>query len=205
MNIHDDLYKHVSEQSPLLYELWEPEETAVVVGYSQTPSAEAHLTNCENDGIAVIKRRGGGGAVVLMPGVLCLTFAFLSSASISPYYFFRRINGFLIDALERYFCIAELDQRGISDIAIDGKKVLGCSIFKSRNLFFYQGSLLVKPELQLISRYLLHPSKEPDYRRGRPHSDFVTSLEACGYPLSVGQIKTAIETEIAANFLKIIS
>ncbi len=205
MYIRDDIYKNVSEQAPLQYELWQPDGVAVVIGYSQKPEIEVDLERCTQDGVPIIRRRGGGGAVVLMPGILCLTFAFISQASVSPYYFFKKINGFISSVLEEQFSIENLSQGGISDLAIGDKKVLGCSIFKSRQLFLYQGSLLVHPDLEQITRYLLHPSKEPDYRGAREHQDFVTSLQASGYPLTTEQIKIALEIEIAKRFCTIIS
>jgi lipoate-protein ligase A len=181
MDIHDSLYLRVNAQSPYLLELWEPEDVAVVIGYGQTAGREVHMDRCRSEAVPVIRRRGGGGAVVLMPGVLCMTVAFMSQQSDSPYYFFNKINQFLIDTLSSRFGIQDLSLSGISDIAISGRKILGCSMFKSRNLYFYQGSLLVHPDLARIERYLQHPSREPDYRQGRGHGEFVTSLRGMGY------------------------
>jgi len=205
MNIHDDLYKKLSREKPLLYELWEPRNVAVVLGRSQKAVDEVNLVNCVRDKVPVLKRRGGGGAVVLMPGVLCLTIAFYSKASISPYFFFEKINHFIIDVLENHFSIQDLHYKGISDIAIGDKKVLGCSMFNSRDMFFYQGSLLVHPDMEKISTYLLHPSKEPDYRCNRPHRDFITSLRQSGYPVTIEQVKTALQVEIERDFIRVIS
>ena len=204
MNIHDDLYKKITPETSFLFELWQPEETAVVLGRSQTADREVNLSNCLKDQVPVLKRRGGGGAVVLMPGVLCFTIAFLSDLSISPYFFFKEINQFIIDELESTFHIDSLSQRGISDITIGVHKIFGCSIFKSRNLFFYQGSLLVDPDLEMVSRYLQHPSKEPDYRAGRPHADFISSLHQSGYPLSLEHLKWHFEESIPAKLVNIV-
>ncbi|HOH09381.1 MAG TPA: hypothetical protein PLF89_17795, partial [bacterium] len=87
MEIHDLLYERVSEPEPFLFECWEPEGVAVVIGHGQNAAQEADLTACRRDGVVVIRRRGGGGAVVLMPGVLCLSCAFLSGKSDSPWLF----------------------------------------------------------------------------------------------------------------------
>jgi lipoate-protein ligase A len=35
---------------------------------------------------------------------------------------------------------------------------------------------LINADLSLIDRYLKHPPREPDYRRGRSHLDFVMSV-----------------------------
>ncbi len=198
MELHDHLYERVSEEAPFLFESWEPEGVAVVIGHGQTAAEEADLAACRRDGIAVIRRRGGGGAVVLMPGVFCLSCAFLSGRSDSPWFFFQQINLFIIDLLARRFSLPGLEPAGVSDIALAGRKILGCSMFKSRRLHFYQGSLLLNPDLSLISTYLIHPSREPGYRHGRSHSDFVTSLWRSGYPLPMDHLKQAFSEETGA-------
>ncbi len=191
MEIHDHLYERVSVEQPFLFEIWEPEGVAVVIGHGQNAAQEVDLAACRRDGVAVIRRRGGGGAVVLMPGVLCLSCAFLSGRSDSPYYFFQQINLFISGLLARRFSLQGLEPAGISDIALGGRKILGCSMFKSRRLYFYQGSLLLNPDLARIAAYLTHPSREPGYRHGRTHSDFLTSLWQSGYPLPMTDLKEA--------------
>ncbi len=198
MEIHDLLYERVSEPEPFLFECWEPAGVAVVIGHGQTAAQEADLTACRRDGVVVIRRRGGGGAVVLMPGVFCLSCAFLSGKSDSPWFYFQQINLFIIDLLARRFGLEGLEPAGISDIALEGRKILGCSMFKSRHLYFYQGSMLVNPDLFRISTYLIHPSREPGYRRGRSHSDFVTSLWLSGYPLPINNLRQAFSEEAGA-------
>ena len=200
MNIHDDLYQKITPATPFLYEIWEPTETIAVIGNSQNSKNELFLQRCLSDHVPVLKRRGGGGTVILTPGVLCLTMSFFSTASDSPYYFFKLINYFLIEILETCFGIMNLEFKGISDIAISNKKILGCSIFKSRNLYHYQGSLLVNPDLLKITRYLRYPSKEPDYRKGRTHLDFLTSIAQENYPYSVEEIKKALNNYLSKEF-----
>ncbi|NLP12017.1 hypothetical protein GX408_16585 [bacterium] len=204
MNLYDDLMDGLSAAAPLRVVFWEPGSVAVVVGYSQQPAVEVHVDRCRREGIPVMRRRGGGGAVVLMPGILCLTCAFASLQSDSPYYFFQKINTFLVEQLARVFHVPDVRTAGISDLVINERKILGCSMHKSRHHYLYQGSLLVDPELALITRYLRHPSREPDYRKGRGHEAFVTSLTQEGYPLSVRQLRQGLEagcTEQLASIL----
>jgi lipoate-protein ligase A len=193
MDIRDHLFDQLAEQ-PLVQEWWEPSSTAVVVGYSQNVHMEVHMQRCRQDGVAVLRRRGGGGAVVLLPGVLCWTIAFTSKQSESPYYFFKKINAYLAEQLQQ-LGITGVQSAGISDLAVAGKKILGCSMYKSRQRFLYQGSLLVNPDPDPIARYLQHPSKEPDYRQGRDHSDFITSLCALGYHLKAEQLAEKWKSE----------
>ena len=37
---------------------------------------------------------------------------------------------------------------------------------------------------EMIAKYLRHPARMPDYRKNRPHTDFVTSLRAAAYDLA---------------------
>lgn len=194
MNLYDDLMDGLSAAVPLRAVFWEPASVAVVVGYSQQPAGEVYVDRCRRDGVPVMRRRGGGGAVVLMPGILCLTCAFISQQSDSPYYFFQKINAFLVEQLAQVFQVPDVRTAGISDLVINERKILGCSMHKSRHRYLYQGSLLVQPDLDLIERYLRHPSREPDYRKGRGHGAFVTSLAQEGYPLPVRQLRQGLET-----------
>lgn len=197
MDIHDQLYTRVGPEIPFLAELWEPRGIAVVIGHGQRADQEVHLDACRRDGVAVIRRRGGGGAVLLMPGILCLTCAFISARSDSPYHFFQVINAWLIARLQQELADLGAEPAGISDIAVNGQKILGCSMFKSRNLFFYQGSLLVDPDLRRMAHYLTHPSREPDYRRLRGHAEFVTSLRQLGHPLPLAAVRQHLEAGLA--------
>lgn len=45
-----------------------------------------------------------------------------------------------------------------------------------RNAFLHHGTILYDFDLDRITRYLKLPSRQPDYRQGRPHAEFVTNL-----------------------------
>jgi lipoate-protein ligase A len=97
--------------------------------------------------------------------------------------YFDLFNRTIIAGLERISTNFEqvklsekFGQRGLSDITYGDKKVGGTSLFRSRNYSLYQASLLVDSQLPLINKYLCHPSREPDYRRGRSHAEFLGSL-----------------------------
>ena len=45
----------------------------------------------------------------------------------------------------------------------------------------------------LMERYLKEPPRMPEYRKGRSHKDFVTSLAEQGYDLSIGDFRAAID------------
>ncbi len=199
-DIRDHLYEDITPDRDLIYDIWQPDSPVLVLGSSQSAEREAWIDRCDRDGVPILKRRGGGGAVLLVPGVVCLSIAFHSTISDSPFTFFRQINAFIIEVLEASFEVQGLDQRGISDIAIGDRKILGCSMFKSRSTYFYQGSLLVDVPLTVLSTYLKHPGEEPDYRQGRSHIEFLTSLVQSGVPVTVPQIVTVFAQAVKHSF-----
>jgi lipoate-protein ligase A len=175
---------------PLL-RVWQPSRVAVVLGRSNRPERELHLDACRADGVPVQRRAGGGGAVVLGPGCVVVSLA-------------RRVArptalgehmAFAVEAIAaevRRLGGPGLEARGHGDLCAGQRKVLGSSAFRRRDVFFYQGSLLVAMDLGLVERYLRHPSREPAYRRGRPHRSFLTTLAAQGLPLGAAAVAGAL-------------
>lgn len=168
-----------SAHIPMLFRFFESQQNVVVLANSNHADKETNLAECEKIKIPILKRKGGGGTVVLGPGCLILTFAFYAKDIYANKEYFKKINQLWINALENYG-IQNLTENGISDICCGDKKVAGTSIFRKKHLLVYQGSMLVDPNLELISTVLAHPSKEPDYRAGRPHHEFLTTLKQLG-------------------------
>jgi lipoate-protein ligase A len=165
---------------PLLFRFFESQSTVVVLANSNQADKETNLEACQKINVPILKRKGGGGTVVLGPGCLILTFAFYAKDIFGNKEYFKKINQLWINALKEVG-IQNLSENGISDICCGDKKVAGTSIFRKKHLLVYQGSMLIDPDLKLISQLLAHPSKEPDYRAGRTHHDFLTTLKDLGY------------------------
>ena len=152
-----------------------PGTVQVVLGRGGRPDAELHLDACLADGVPVLRRRGGGGAVVLDPGNLVVTVTEHAPGISGNRAHFDRLSRWLIDCLERAGVVG-LRQAGISDLVRGDRKVAGACLHRSRDTLLYTVSLLVEPDVGLIERYLRHPPREPDYRRARAHADFVGTL-----------------------------
>jgi lipoate-protein ligase A len=65
---------------------------------------------------------------------------------------------------------------GTSDLAVKGRKFSGNSLRAKRSHLLYHGTLLYEFPLDLISACLRSPPRQPDYRSGRTHADFVANL-----------------------------
>jgi lipoate-protein ligase A len=171
-------------------------DVVVVLPRSRRPEREVHLQRCREDGVAVLVRPSGGGAVVLSPGMVAASvLAFSEHAGILPEPHFRRFGAAVTRALAA--CgVRPVTQRGISDLCLGDRKIAGSSLRLWRHRVLYQVSLLVEADLSLLDRYLPMPSRQPDYRGNRPHRAFVTSLAAAGYPVSVPGLAAALRVEL---------
>jgi lipoate-protein ligase A len=118
-------------------------------------------------------------------------------------YYFELLNQVIIEALSPLLGKEEiLGQAGISDIVYGEKKIAGTSLFRSRHYLLYQASVLLRPQLDVIARYLKHPSKEPDYRRKRSHKDFLLGIYDINPTLDHGQVLAAFDQNFLASLLK---
>lgn len=193
----DAFLESVEAGGPEVLWVWEPPRPFVVLGYGQVADREAKLGACAHDGIPVLRRISGGGSVVQAPGCLCYGVA-LRIAGTPELATIGGANqwilGRILTALQMASGTAcEYAVRGATDLAVvlpwGDKKIAGHAQRRRQRALLFHGALLANADLTLLDRYLWHPSAEPDYRRGRRHSDFVANSNL-GSPAAVGALKT---------------
>ena len=167
--------------------VWQPEETVIVLGQSNTPERSLILENVMHDAIPVTKRPTGGEAVILTPEMAVITVAREFPGIARSKDFFMEVNGMILDLLSD-LGVRNYGTRGISDITIGDKKILGSSMHRRENRLVYHGVLNIAGDPSIFERYLSHPSREPDYRQHRSHGDFVTSLMKEGYNIKYDDV-----------------
>lgn len=166
-------------------------EVVVVLPRSREPGREVYLERCRADRVSVVLRPSGGGAVVLAPGMVTLSALAPLSGDRRVDRLFARFCGWLSEGLGR--CgVKGLSQKGVSDLCIGRRKLAGTSLRLLRSAILFQASILVDCSLELIARYLPYPSRAPDYRQGRDHRDFLTTLRQEGYLLEPSAVVSAL-------------
>lgn len=185
------------ERVPVSYRfmVWEPGFLCIVLGQSNKPERSVYMEKARTDGVPVYKRPSGGETVVLSPKTLCISVVQPETRLKSPKLYFKAYNEKIIRALRR-LGIGGVRADGISDICIGQKKILGSSIFRDKSRVMYHAVLNRAESVDTIAYYLKHPPREPEYRNGRSHSDFVTSLENEGYVFPLTDLKEALMTEL---------
>ena len=195
MTVNEDLLQTYELNKIPVYRLYEPEGITIVLGAGRRNQDDLHKDEVHRDDIPVKIRKGGGGTVVLSPGMLVLA---LVTDVTEPYRnreHARSLNLWFAEVLGN-LGISGIEVRGISDLTIRDRKILGSSLYRRRSILFYQASLLVCNDLRLFSRYLSYPSTVPDYRQARRHEEFCTTLHNEGYDLSVEDIRHRFDPEI---------
>jgi lipoate-protein ligase A len=173
--------------------VWQPEGTVVVLGQSNTPERSLITEYIEADNVPVTKRPTGGEAVVLTPRMAVITVAREFREMTSSRDFFKLINGMMLDVLSD-LGIKNYGTKGISDITIGNRKILGSSMHRSEKRLVYHAVLNISEDPVIFERYLKHPGREPDYRKSRRHGEFVTSLKNEGYNIVYKDIATILNS-----------
>ena len=135
--------------------LWQNANT-VVVGLNQNTAEEVNREFVEKNGIRVVRRMTGGGAVYHDLGNL--NYSFISDVGDKETLSIRRFAEPVCRALRAMGVKAEISGR--NDIVIEGRKVSGCAqrIYKKRIL--HHGTLLFSSDREMISGALnADPSK----------------------------------------------
>ena len=171
--------------------IYEPATLCAVLGAAGKPGQDLLLDSLERDGVPWMRRRGGGGTVVLGPGQVVLAVVTEVASPFRNREYAAEINSWIVEALRR-LSVTGVHAEGISDLAIGQKKIVGTSIYRTRLVLFYQASLLVSNDISVFTRYLAMPVKVPEYRRGRTHEEFCTTLAREGYTGSVAAVEEAL-------------
>ena len=167
---------------------WESPMPFVVLGVSQVCREEVWDKNCEEDHIRILRRASGGGCVLQGPG--CLNYALVMSHAARPE--LQTIRGSYCYILDR-LCAAFkeegvlLHHKGVSDLALSGKKVSGSAQKRRRRFILHHGTFLYNVDFDAMERYLREPEDRPQYRGPRDHRGFV-----CALHLSADRIRSIV-------------
>ncbi len=162
---------------PPVLRLWEATGYAVVLGASGRVREDVRVEVCQADGVPLARRSSGGGTVVIGPGALNLTVVLprdaapgLEAVETAQAFVLERVAG----ALRAH--VPDVAVRGSGDLTLGGRKFAGSAQRRLKRHFLVHASLLYAFALDRIERYLAEPKRQPAYREGRPHVDFLTNL-----------------------------
>ena len=158
--------------------LWALPQYFVVLGYANKADTEVNLPVCRELTVPVLRRCTGGGTILQGPGVLNYSLI-LRIENSGPVHSIPATNKFVLerhrDALTA-LVMAPVEWQGQTDLAIGGLKFAGNAQRRRRRFLLFHGSFLLHLDIGLLEKILPQPSRQPDYRVNRSHSEFLINL-----------------------------
>jgi lipoate---protein ligase len=128
------------------YLLFYINEPSIIIGKNQNTIEEINTEYVERNGIHVVRRLSGGGAVYHDLGNL--NFSFITKDDGDSFLNFRKFTEPIIEALKKLGVNAELSGR--NDIIVEGRKISGNAQFSTRGRMFSHGTLLFDSKIENI-------------------------------------------------------
>jgi lipoate---protein ligase len=128
------------------YLLFYINEPSIIIGKNQNTIEEINTEYVERNGIHVVRRLSGGGAVYHDLGNL--NFSFITKDDGDSFLNFQKFTEPIIKALKKLGVNAELSGR--NDIVVEGRKVSGNAQFSTRGRMFSHGTLLFDSKIENI-------------------------------------------------------
>ncbi|HQJ74229.1 MAG TPA: hypothetical protein PKW14_01445 [Bacteroidota bacterium] len=179
----------LQKESGFYFNIYEPQDYNIILGRSRTLSEDVFEEKCMEDNVKVWKRISGGGTVLLAPGMFVWDMIIPTKSQIlNQNKWFKLFSQWVISILELYG-IKKIEVKGVSDLTIDNRKISGTSLFIGKNKVLYHGTLLLDIDTKLFDKYLKYPDVTPEYRKGRAHSEFVTTLSEQNITIDREKIK----------------
>lgn len=131
------------DQTYLLFYINEP---SIIIGKNQNTIEEINTKYVEDQGLHVVRRLSGGGAVYHDLGNL--NFSFITKDDGDSFHNFKKFTEPVTRALKRLGVDAELSGR--NDILAEGRKISGNAQFSTRGRMFSHGTLLFDSEMENV-------------------------------------------------------
>ncbi|MFG0291011.1 MAG: lipoate--protein ligase family protein [Rhodopirellula sp. JB044] len=177
--VESDRVDEGGDRTTELFRVWRFRTPTVILGRSSKIGEEVDRQWCAARDIVVLRRCTGGASVVGGPGCLMYSVVVrvpaeggLRKIDVAHDYVMQRV----LSAVQVQ--LPDADRDGTCDLTWKTRKFSGNSLRVARHHLLYHGTLLLDADLDLIAECLAFAPRQPEYRRGRSHRDFI-----CNVPL----------------------
>jgi lipoate-protein ligase A len=166
---------------------------SIIIGRNQNTIEEINREYVEEQGIHIVRRLSGGGAVYHDLGNL--NFSFITLDDGESFRNFAKFTKPVIDALRKLGVNAELTGR--NDIQIGERKISGNAQFSSKGRMYSHGTLLFDSEMERIASALrVKPIKFQSKSTKSVRSRVANISEFLPEPLTIEQFRDSLLREI---------
>ncbi|WP_142828785.1 lipoate--protein ligase [Planococcus soli] len=175
------------EKDPFL--LFYINEPSIIIGKNQNTSEEINTDYVDSNGIHVVRRLSGGGAVYHDLGNL--NYSFITVDDGNSFRNFRKFTEPVVKALQSLGVNAELSGR--NDLMAEGRKVSGNAQFSTRGRMFSHGTLMFDTQVDAVVS-ALKVSKEKIESKGIKsiRSRVANISEFLKEPMTVEEFRNAV-------------
>ncbi|MCD9025011.1 lipoate--protein ligase [Cohnella silvisoli] len=182
------------------YLLFYINEPSIIIGKNQNTVEEINAEYVERNGIHVVRRLSGGGAVYHDLGNL--NFSFIRKDDGQSFHNFRKFTEPVVRALRKLGVEAELTGR--NDLQVGERKISGNAQFSTRGKMFSHGTLLFDSEIDhVVSALKANAEKYASKSTKSIRSRVANISEFLAEPMTIEQFKQSLlsslfegETEI---------
>lgn len=164
--------------------IWQTRPT-VILGRNQFLANEVNLDYCREHGIAISRRKSGGGCVYSDEGNIMFSFI-CDEPNVQTV--FARCMRLTAEALQSIGIDATVTGR--NDVMVDGRKVAGAAFYRTGGRSVMHNTLLVHSDLTVLSRAIT-PSTEKLKSKGIESARQRVGNIGDYTPLSIAELKTA--------------
>ncbi|MEK9199459.1 lipoate--protein ligase [Ureibacillus sp. FSL E2-3493] len=132
------------------YLLFYINQPSIIIGKNQNTIEEINTDYVEENGIIVVRRLSGGGAVY--HDLNNLNFSFLTKDDGNSFHNYKKFTQPVVDALAKLGVNAELSGR--NDILAEGRKVSGNAQYSTRGRMFSHGTLMFNTDVDAVASAL---------------------------------------------------
>ena len=128
------------------YLLFYINEPSIIIGKNQNTIEEINTDYVDTNGIHVVRRLSGGGAVYHDLGNL--NFSFITKDDGESFHNFRKFTEPVVEALQKLGVNAMLSGR--NDLEVEGRKISGNAQFSTKGRMFSHGTLMLNSEIENV-------------------------------------------------------
>lgn len=174
---------------------------AVSLGYFQEVLEEVDTDFCKRNGIEIVRRITGGGAVLHTEGELTYSFIVVDNGSYVPTDIeesYKKICSPIVKTIQRLGANATF--RPINDIEVGGKKVSGNAQTRRFGAILQHGTLLLSLDYSLLGALKPRAEKFSDKGVSKVSGRVTTLEEVLGFKISRGEVAEVMEEEFGRSF-----
>jgi lipoate-protein ligase A len=177
--------------------LYRRRPSSVSIGYFQSAAMVADIEACRRDGVPVVRRISGGGAIYTDERQLVYALTFHPTVPIKAREGFALVCGAIVMALDR-LGVEGARKEGVNDVMVGRAKVSGSAQVIRKGTHLVHGTVLVDVDKKALTRYLLSPEEKERPRGHLSPVDRVTTLaDIMGGPPPMDVVKKVVSEELA--------